>query len=89
MILVAAAAIGLAWGAVALGVRHAEGPLAHASRWAPVLSFLVLWAVLWDWHADDAAISYAFANNIARGLGPVAHLGVRGARLPPHDKVSA
>ena len=75
IVAVATVAIGLAWGAVVLGTRYADAPYAHASRWTPLLCFTTLWAVQWGWHADDAAISYAFANNIARGLGPVAHLG--------------
>ncbi len=36
---------------------------------APVLAWLTLWIPLLGWHVDDAGISYAYARNLADGLG--------------------
>ena len=66
------AAVGvLAWTA---GLRWAS-PVAQIAAASALVSacFLALTAVFADWHIDDAAITYAYAENLVRGHGLVLH----------------
>ena len=45
-------------------------------RWAPlagVASYLALQPLLWHWTIDDAAITFAYSENLVRGFGLVLH----------------
>jgi hypothetical protein len=51
---------------------------------ATALAYISLQSVLWDWTIDDAAITFAYSENLVRGHGLVLHQG-----LPPEEAYSS
>lgn len=81
-------ALGLLWlGSMMLVARVLQRHIWDAGRWGPALlavsAYSILSAMFLDWQVDDAAITYAYSENLVRGYGLRLH-----PALPPEEAYS-
>lgn len=60
------------WGLVRCGLQR-SALRASDVVWLSLGIYVALSLVVWDWHIDDAAITYAYSQNLALGNGLVLH----------------
>ena len=57
------------WALIAVAAQRGSGLWCAIARRAPPVVYGLGWLSLWSYHVDDAGISYAYAHNLAHGLG--------------------